>query len=189
MDALFILFAVLFVLSLIPLAFLGLRAYRRYRGARVIVCPETRAPAAVELDARHAAATDLFGSVDLRLQSCSRWPERKDCGQECLAQIEAAPEDCLARTILAKWYEGATCALCGRDVSEIGWTDHKPALLSPDRKTLAWGDVAPQDLPGVLATHYRICWDCHVAESFRAKHPELVVDDPLHRADRRARAS
>src|SRR5512144_439621 len=117
MDALFILFAVLFVLSLIPLAFLGLRAYRRYRGARVIVCPETRAPAAVELDARHAAATDLFGDADLRLQSCSRWPERQDCGQECLAQIEAAPEDCLARTILAKWYEGATCALCGRDVS------------------------------------------------------------------------
>ena len=48
MDALFILFAVLFVLSLIPLAFLGVRAYRRYRGARVIVCPETCRPAAVE---------------------------------------------------------------------------------------------------------------------------------------------
>lgn len=189
MDTLVILFAVAFLLSLIPLAFLGVAAYRKYRGKRVIVCPETRAPAAVELDAVHAASSDLLGDADLRLRSCSRWPERGDCGQECLAQIEAAPEDCLVRTILAKWYRGATCALCGRDVGDIVWSEHKPALMSPERKTMEWDEIVPQDLPRVLETHYRICWDCNVAESFRARHPELVVEDPLHRAARRSHAS
>lgn len=180
------LFAVAFLLSLIPLTFLGVRAYRRYRGKRVIVCPETCAPAAVELDAGHAALSDLLGTADLRLRSCSRWPEREDCGQECLAQIEAAPEDCLVRAILTKWYRGQHCALCGRDVSDIAWSEHKPALMSPDRRTMEWDEIAPEDLPRVLETHYRVCWDCHIAESFRARHPDLIVEDPLHRAARRS---
>ncbi|MGH9366810.1 MAG: hypothetical protein ACRD3M_03940 [Thermoanaerobaculia bacterium] len=184
-----LLLAVAFILSLIPLAWLAVSAYRKYRGKRVITCPETRAPAAVELDALHAVSSELTGSVDLRLQSCSRWPEREGCGQECLAQIEAAPEDCLVRTMLTKWYRGAACVLCGRDIGEIRWSERKPALMSPDRKTLEWDEVPPDELPSVLATHYRICWDCHIAESFRARHPELVLDDPLHRAARRSRAS
>jgi hypothetical protein len=189
MDALLVVFAVAFVLSLLPLSWLSLRAYRKYRGTRVITCPETCAPAAVELDAARAARSEMLGNVEYRLQSCTRWPEREGCGQECLAQIEAAPEDCLVRTMLTKWYRGATCALCGRDIGEIRWSEHKPALMSPDRKTMVWDEVPAQTLPWVLATHYRICWDCHIAESFRASHPELVLDDPLHRAARRSRAS
>ncbi|HYB53878.1 MAG TPA: hypothetical protein VEG84_08430 [Thermoanaerobaculia bacterium] len=188
MDRLFILFGIAFLLSLIPLTFLGLRAYRRYRGKRVVVCPETRAPVAVELDAARAAASDLLGDAKLRLQACTRWPERQDCGQECLAQVEASPDGCLVRTMLAEWYRGQTCALCGCDVSHIVWSEHKPALMSPGRQTLEWQDVPPEKLPEVFATHYRICWDCHIAESFRALHPELVVDDPLHMAPRRSAA-
>ena len=29
---------------------------------------------------------------ELRLKSCSRWPEKADCRQECLAEIELSQE-------------------------------------------------------------------------------------------------
>jgi hypothetical protein len=189
MQSLFILLGAALVLSLVPLSWFALRAYRKYRGSGVLTCPETRAPVAVRLDARRVAWTELSGDRELRLESCSRWPERRDCGQECLEAVGEAPEDCLVRTILQKWYRGSSCALCGLEFSDIGWTDHRPALLAPDRRTLTWNEVAPEKLPELLETHGRVCWNCHVAESFRSDHPELVLDDPLHRASRRSQAS
>ncbi len=186
MQVLLIVFAVAFVLSFIPLTFLAIRGYRKFRGTRVVTCPETRAPVAVELDAGHAAATNLTGEADLRLKSCTRWPERQDCGQECLAQIEAAPEGCLVRTMLTDWYQGEHCVLCGREFGQILWSDRKPVLMSPQRVRMEWDEVAPETLPQVLATHDRVCWNCHMAESFRTLHPDLVLDDPLHKEARRS---
>src|SRR5512133_765570 len=76
--------------------------YRKFRGARVITCPENLEPAAVHVDALRAAHwAAVSGDPVLRLKSCSRWPERADCGQDCLSQVESAPESCLARTMVA----------------------------------------------------------------------------------------
>src|SRR5690242_4203428 len=72
----------------------------RFGGARLITCPENLEPAGVRVDARHAAATGLVLSPDLRLDSCSHWPEKADCAQECLREILSAPADCLVRNIL-----------------------------------------------------------------------------------------
>jgi hypothetical protein len=141
----------------------------------VVTCPETRAPVAVEVDARHAAAAAALGRAGLRLSSCSRWPQRQGCGQECLRQVEAAPADCLVRTILGKWYAGKSCALCGKSVGERHWLEHKPALLSPEGRTLEWGEIAPEKLPDVLTTHRPVCRNCHDAAAFRRQFPELVV--------------
>src|SRR6266508_5356565 len=102
------LYLVLLLLSLSAMYFvfpLVAGTFVRYRGKRVITCPETRKPAAVEVDAGHAALTAATHHRDLRLKSCSRWPERQDCGQECLLQVELAPEDCLLRNILTSWYD------------------------------------------------------------------------------------
>jgi hypothetical protein len=156
-------------------------AFRKYRGKRVVECPETQAPAGVEVDAGHAALTAVLGKPDLRLKECSRWPERQNCGQDCLAQIALAPEDCLVRTMLAKWYVGKSCVFCARDCSEIDWMEHRPTLLGPDGRTVEWQDVASEDLPGVLETHKAVCWNCHVAETFRRQHPDLVIDNPWQR--------
>ena len=160
--------------------------YIRYRGKRLITCPETRKPAAVNVDAGHAALTAAVGHSDLRLKSCTRWPEREDCGQECLSQIEISPEGCLLRNILTDWYRGRNCVSCGREFGELHLLDHKPALLSPEGKTVEWSDVPPQDVPAVLATHFPVCWDCHVTETFCREHPDMIVDrshisEPVHR--------
>lgn len=153
-------------------------AWMTYRGTRVVVCPENREMVAVRVDARHAAATAPQGTPDLRLESCTRWPEKAGCGQECLGQIESAPEACLVKTILGDWYQGRACALCRREFHEIRWHDHQPGLLGPGGAILAWHSFRPEQVVDVLATHEPVCWDCRVAETFRREHPELVTDRP-----------
>jgi hypothetical protein len=160
-------------------AWYAVSAYLKYRGKGVVYCPETGEPVAVEVDATHAALTISDGVPELRLRSCSRWPEREGCGQECVAQIELAPEECMARLLLTNWYEGKSCIYCGKPFGEINWTDHKPALFHPEeRRTVEWSEIQPQRLPAVLRTHLPVCWNCHIAESFRHEHPELVVERP-----------
>jgi hypothetical protein len=68
--------------------------YLKYHGARLIRCPETGKDEGVIVDAAGAAAQALTGHrAAPHLRTCTRWPERKDCGQECLRQVEAAPRD------------------------------------------------------------------------------------------------
>jgi hypothetical protein len=150
--------------------------YLKFRGKRVITCPETRKAAGVEVDAAHAAITGGIGNTDLRLKSCSRWPERQDCGQACLLQVRLAPEDCLLRNILTGWYADKHCVSCGTPFGEIHLYDHKPALLSPEGKTFEWREIAAERVNDVLATHSPVCWDCHILQTFCREHPDMSVD-------------
>ena len=144
----------LLTLALGYLLFRGLRSYFKLRGKRLVTCPETQKPAAVDLDAIHLARDAAFGTPQLRLSECSRWPERQECGQECLKQIEAAPEGCLVRRIVADWYAGKTCVICGKPVDATEeWVGHVPALLNPEKKTVYWDKIAAEGLPEVFQTH------------------------------------
>jgi len=156
-----------------------IQVLRASRGTRLVACPETKRPAAVELGAVRAARS-LFGDEPgrLRLSNCSRWPEKAGCGQECLAEVERDPKACLVRTIVAGWYRGQSCAFCGKPIPEVTWTEHRPALLSPDRATLSWKDVKPESLPDIFSTHKPVCWDCHVVQSVVREHPDLVTVRP-----------
>ncbi|MGB2606929.1 MAG: hypothetical protein WBC78_25220 [Candidatus Sulfotelmatobacter sp.] len=162
----------LFVFRAIP----GVRAYFEYRGKRLITCPETHKAAAVDVAAGEAAAGAFLSEPTLHLKQCSRWPERQDCGQECLQQIEVDPENCLVWNIVSKWYEGKKCVFCHKTFGELRHLDHAPALLDADHKTVEWRELRPEQLPEVFATHQPVCWNCHVTETFRRLHPELVTD-------------
>ncbi|MBI1787339.1 MAG: hypothetical protein HYR60_07290 [Acidobacteria bacterium] len=151
------------------------REWWKLRGARVIRCPENLECAGVAVDAVHGA----FGAP-LKLKECTRWPERAGCGQECLRQIETAPDGCLVRNIITQWYEGKTCVYCGQTLEGIRWIEHQPALHSPDGKTVEWREIRPERVHAVLSTHGPVCWNCHVAETFRREHPELVIERPRH---------
>jgi hypothetical protein len=150
--------------------------YLKYRGKRVIICPETRKPAGVVVSAVHAAFTGAAGEPDLRLKSCTRWPERQDCGQECLLQVELAPEDCLLHNILVNWYAGKHCVFCARLFRKLHLFDHKPAMFSPEGKIVAWEELAAEKVPEMLATHLPVCWDCFIAQTLCREHPQSVVD-------------
>jgi len=165
----------LFVFRAIP----GVRAYFEYRGKRLITCPETHKPEAVDVAAGEAAFGAFLSEPTLHLKQCSRWPERQDCGQECLQQIEADPENCLVWNIVSNWYEEKKCAFCHKTIGELRHLDHAPALVGPDHKTVEWRELRPEQLPEVFSTYRAVCWNCHVAETFRRVHPELVVDREL----------
>jgi len=172
---LFVLLAMVVLLALV----LG-RALLKYRGDRVVTCPENRRPAGVAVDTGHVLLATLGGKTDLRLKSCSRWPERRDCGQECLRQIEAAPEGCLVRHILTEWYRGKQCVVCGKPIGEIHWADNEPALLNAAGRTVEWHEIAPEDVPDALAADKPVCWNCHIVNRMMGEHPELVLDRSRH---------
>lgn len=71
---------------------LGISIYDRYRGARIVTCPATQRHASVRIDALHAACTGMAATEKLRVESCSLWPRRSDCAQECLPSAIAAPK-------------------------------------------------------------------------------------------------
>jgi hypothetical protein len=152
------------------------RAWLRYRGQRVVTCPENSQPAGVALDARHAAATALTGSPQLRLTSCSRWPEKAGCGEPCLSQIALAPGDCLVRNIVAEWYQGKTCAMCRIAFETIDFAAAKPAMLLPGGESVGWDQVSPENLHQTMAQAKPICFGCHMATTMVKEHPEMVSD-------------
>jgi len=69
------------------------QTYHTYREGRTVNCPETHAPVSVRFNALRAAWSSLSGAPKLRLADCTRWPERADCGQECIPDaVRANPE-------------------------------------------------------------------------------------------------
>ena len=155
---------------------------RRFGGGRVIICPETEKQAMVEVDARRAALTSLIGQTEIRLESCWRWPLREDCGQECLLQLDVAPAECLVRSVSVKWYRGRKCAFCARPFGEIELIDHKPALLNPEGVTVEWASIPIAAVNDAMANYLPVCWNCHVAQTFRREHADLVVERPAIRS-------
>jgi len=71
------------LILLLP-ALWGEQIYHTYRDGRTVGCPETHAPVSVRFNALRAAWSSLSGRPQLRLADCTRWPERADCGQECI---------------------------------------------------------------------------------------------------------
>jgi hypothetical protein len=122
------------------------RSSSRYRGRRIVTCPETKKPAIVEVDSLHASLTSTVGLPDIRLKDCSRWPIKGQCGQECLTDLDVAPERCLVSGVLMRWYRDKNCVYCRKAFTEVHWLDHRPALLSPAKKLMGWNEVHLDDL-------------------------------------------
>ena len=163
-----------------------LRTYFILRGARIISCPENHRDATVRVAAIKGALKSAIGNQNFRLSDCSRWPEKKNCGQDCLSQIHAAPNACLVSNIVNNWYKDQICAYCRKPFGEIHWHDHPPALMDDNRKTIQWNEVPAEKLHEVMATHWPVCWNCHIAETFRRQFPDRVVDRPESQTRMRA---
>ena len=73
-------------LFLLMPALLGWNIYDRYRGVRMVTCPQTHGQVLVRFDALHAAFTGMLATEKLRLASCTLWPERMGCAQGCIGE-------------------------------------------------------------------------------------------------------
>jgi hypothetical protein len=58
-----------------------------YRKNRQVHCPEEKKTATVNVDAQAAALSAVVGKNRVQIKNCSLWPERRDCAQECIAQV------------------------------------------------------------------------------------------------------
>lgn len=178
-----------FVLMLIGIVVLlyglvAFGAYFRMRGTRIVICPETHEPAAVTIDAGHAAFSAVREKADIELTSCSQWHGEPQCDQACAAQIAAAPVETRATNILRKWFVGKTCAMCRRPIPPVHSAEQHPGLMNittPARELLSWEDIpGDEHLPAMLQSHLPVCSNCMLAETFRRQFPELVTDRPDH---------
>lgn len=136
-----------------------------YRGIRVITCPATGQPAAVELAAWRGAIRSVFGTPALRIHECSGWPERRACDQGCVREIAAAPANSLVPNILIRWYQDRACVCCGSPLRQFHVGRHQPGLINPERKLIEWKEIPPQNIPQVLATAGPVCRACVIAET------------------------
>ena len=89
-------------------ALLGLGAWHvartilALRGTRLVTCPETGRPVAVDLDLPYSAVRSALGRPHFRLKDCTRWPERAGCGQTCLGDLEATPRRVHAELVVER---------------------------------------------------------------------------------------
>ncbi len=102
----YLIVVLLILASIYYVAPLAVTVFRRYRGKRIVTCPETMKSCAVEVDARRAAISTVISHPELRMKSCSRWPQRGGCGQECMLQIQILPFDSSIKDTLSRWNAG-----------------------------------------------------------------------------------
>jgi hypothetical protein len=82
------------VLILFAALYFGIRSVSRFSrglGSRLVTCPEAKQPALVTVAAGVKGVEGLPVLDRLRIRECSRWPFRRDCGQDCLRQIKDRP--------------------------------------------------------------------------------------------------
>lgn len=148
---------------------------RRLRGIRILTCPETGCPTAVRINVPRALVTSLVeGEPEIHLSACSRWVTRGSCDQPC-APAAQHTESAVA-AVAERGFVGRRCASCGRTITSVRSLHHRPALLMADGTTVAWADVPGERLPEMMRTLAVVCWNCHMAESFRRTFPDLPID-------------
>jgi hypothetical protein len=89
-----------------------------------------------------------------------------------------------AELLLRRWFAGKSCAICGRAIPPIHRVEVHPGLMntrSATRDLIPWEDIVRNEqLPATLESHAPVCSNCIMAETFRRKFPDFVIDRPEH---------
>ena len=156
----------------LPIAF-SLQSYFKNRGRRTVLCPENHRAVDVETDRKFAFLSAWRGKEHTRLQSCTRWPEKGDCGQECLAQVDPTPEN--IDRLLTQWSEGKACGLCGRLLTTADWRQGRLALLDESFKLVEMRQIELEQLSSTLENKRPLCWTCHQDQRARQAQPRRIL--------------
>ena len=171
--ALFFLGAVL--VTGLPVA-LSLQSYFQNRGRQSAICPENGEPVDIEVDRKFSFWTALRGQEHSRLKSCTRWPHKGDCGQECLAQVDPSPEN--VERLMLGWYKGRVCGICARNITPSDWRRGRLAWLDEQHKLVDLRQVNLRQLQSALEEMRPLCWACHQEERVRqAVSPRVLKGD------------
>jgi len=131
----------------------GARGFlRRHGKTTVVICPAMELPAEVRLD------------PDLRMESCSRWPELQSCSQSCMPQVQFSAEDLYD---FAARYEGKQCASCGAALTRDDWYKSRLAVLGTNTGVPKIPEVVRPSSFSIPEKSDPICSAC-----YGAKYPD-----------------
>jgi hypothetical protein len=150
-----------------------LHTYYENRGRHAVKCPANGQPADVEMDHGFVLKTAMHGQERSRLQSCSRWPENGECGQECLAQVDPSPEN--LERLFSSWFAGRSCAICTRDLTPSDWRQGRLGVLDQKQQLFELRDMAVDNLQSTLKDTSPLCWTCHQEERARQVLPLTIM--------------
>ena len=78
---------------------------------------------------------------------------------------------------LKRFFDGKDCAICRKAIAPVQRTGLKPGLLNPTtHETHAWEQIPSGNLTSLLDGELPLCPSCVVAESFRQRFPDRVVE-------------
>lgn len=79
--------------------------------------------------------------------------------------------------LLKRFFDGKACAICKRPIPPVHRTGMRPGLFNPaTHEAHSWDEIPNANLAAVLEAELPVCSACQVAESFRQRFPDLVVD-------------
>lgn len=78
---------------------------------------------------------------------------------------------------LKRFFDGKECAICRKPIPPVQRTGLKPGLLNPTtHETHSWEQIPKGNLTSLLEGALPLCPSCMVAESFRQRFPDHVVE-------------
>ena len=94
-----------------------------------------------------------------------------------------SPHDRATTDVLKRFFDGKDCALCKRPIPPMR-RGLRPGLWNPTTHVAhSWDEIPKENLSTTLENELPICSDCQLAESFRERFPDLVVDRDRTRQD------
>lgn len=92
--------------------------------------------------------------------------------------------------LLKRFFDGKACAICKRPIPPVQKTGLKPGLWNPTtHETHSWDQIPTGTVAAALETELPLCSACVVAESFRQRFPDRVVDRERSLQDAHSRPS
>jgi hypothetical protein len=91
--------------------------------------------------------------------------------------LRSNPHDATTTAQLSHFFEGKTCAACGRSIQPMHAGDLRPGLVNvTTHEAVAWHQIPSMNLSTTLESHAPICSNCVVLATFRQQHPDMVVE-------------
>ena len=122
---------------------------RRRDKTTVVICPTAKLPAEVGLD------------PELRMESCSRWPELESCSQSCMPQVQFSAEDL---NDFATRYEGKKCSSCDTALTRDDWYKSRLAIFETKTEVPDIPGGVPPSILSVPEAGDPICSACYAAK-------------------------
>ena len=79
--------------------------------------------------------------------------------------------------LLKRFFDGKACAICRRAIPPVHRTGLKPGLMNPDTHDMQpWDEIPNGHTASAFQNRLPVCPSCVVAESFRHRFADRVVD-------------